>query len=362
MKKTIRPSSLPALEVCPQYAPDDRERDYKDDGTRRHKVLAALVLNRQDVDPRKLPSVEKALERLDQESREGITWAAEYIDLHKVGNVRSEVRVDVAAGKPGEGFGGTCDFRDGLDKGTRNLFDFKWREGKDYSAQLTAYALGIMQEDFTDKVRVHILFGESKRQYSFYVTLEEAEERVNGIIEKVETGAPANPCSYCSWCGNAASCQALADRANAVAAGREDWGLEQYHSTEINDPEEAAKARKLALHLEKWVEAVKYHTLKLAKQHGGLPGFQLNTKQGTRFVKSIPDACARSGLTPDQFLGACKVTLGELERIFATEFELEYTSKAAALRGLAEKLGDCIDRGESTQVLKEIKEKKKGGK
>jgi hypothetical protein len=337
MHKRFRPSSLPALAQCGKFESSPFSSDDADMGTLRHRSLNRYNTERTD----------DQWEGLDEESKESIRWASDYINLHTRAKPTWEKGIKIACGPQGDGINGTPDATDNI----ANVFDFKWRM-RDYEAQMAAYSLGIMQEFWLPEIKTHLLFGEPRKPVVHSFTYQQAEEMVNTIIAEAEACETPTPCDYCNWCKHSATCYALVDRANTVAAGREDWELEQYHSSDITSPDEMAKALHLARALKKWCESVEYHAKEMAGETG-LPGFKVQTKKGRRTVSDIGRACQLAGIAPDDFVKICSAPLGKIETLY---FEgADFTSKAAACRELADKLAPVIERSKDSHSL--VKEK-----
>jgi len=343
----LRPSSLPAIAACPQYQADERDNDDTNEGTRRHAVLHHYNLTGEFEIPEG---------GLSDESQEAVKWASEYIDMTRSGDPIFESKIAIALNVDGQAvtIEGTPDCRD---TDTRNLYDLKWRH-RDYRAQLNAYALGIMQDNFTDAIKVHVMFGYDKRAQTWDVTADEAEEELQGIVRRALNNEPANPCDYCAWCAKSATCPALAERVEAVRSGREDWNLANYHASQIDDPAEMAKALELARAIKAWVEAIEYHARRMALQNGGLPGFKVQNRSGKKSITDIAQAVALSGLSPDDFIRICNVSLGDLKKLHHEKLGASYTSKAASDRDCLRKLEPITETGEPVVMLvKNRKEK-----
>ena len=339
MNQRFRPSAHPAIAQCPQYEGDSIERDYSELGTKRHEALK--MYNEEE-------GLTDAISKLDPESQEGVIWASDYINTHTRATPVWEQTIAIGCGAEGDGIKGTPDATDNI----ANIFDFKWRI-RDYKEQMAAYALGIMQANWLPAIKCHLLFGESKKAVTHYFTFAEAQKIVNDTIKFGESGAPPNPCDYCNWCGKVKDCPAMLERANAITAAREDWKLEQYHSSEIQSPEDMSKALRLAREISKWCEAVEYHAKQLAVMNNGLPGYKIQERKGKRVITDISNACKLSGIDPDKFIEACTVSMTKLEDLYLET--ADFTSKAAAKRELNEKLAAVIDNLPSSKSL--VKEK-----
>jgi hypothetical protein len=335
-----RPSSLPALKECPQFDSTGTTSEHADAGTKRHKALEKLLAHN---DP--LP-----LQDLPEDERDGVTWAADYIRLHapmsdhplETERKRSFIAPDFSE------ISGTPDYVCG-----NHVFDLKWRY-RDYSAQMAAYALMVMDSGH-ESVICHVLFGEPQKAYRFDFTRESAESIIGPILESAGKGDPT-PCDYCSWCSKSKTCPALIARANAVVGGRDDWKLEQYHASCIEDTLEMGKALKLARQLADWCEAIEHHAKDMALKRGIVPaGFSLKSRQGNRFIKSVLEAFPKAGLPQDVFLAACEVKLSTLVEAYAG---FHGSKKAPAERELEAKLGETVQRKPSSMALVADKEVK----
>ena len=332
--RKIRPSSLPILKHCPQFESDNIERDHSNAGTKRHLAL------------RELNETGKPGEHcaaLDADSMEAVTWANDYINLNSNGPCVWEEKVTNAVSILGEpiDISGTPDARDGQG----NVFDLKSRY-RDAGGQMAAYADGIMTSEFEDKIKIHVLYTIPEGKPTAYtITADEAFTTISDILKPVLEGAPAQPCDYCHWCSKVTTCEALTSRVEAVRDGRDDWELEQYHSSEIADPAQMSKALTLAKQLKKWVKSVEYHARAMSMKNGGLPGFEQQTRKGDRAINDLATACQLSGMTPDQFLSVCSAPLGKIKEKYHEVHGAEYVSKAACDRSITAKLESVIEFG-----------------
>ena len=342
----IRPSSLPALKECPRFE-SGQARDFTLEGTRRHQALESMF-NHHDglLEP-------GWCEQLDDESIEGIGWAFDYIKLHAPLNDH-ELHIERTMEIQDDDFNvvlkGTLDYQSGP-----HLFDIKWRQ-RDYSAQMAAYALMMIQETGWPEVRVHILFMESQvaRVYSLNET--QCWEIINEAKSKAEDpNAEPVPCDYCSWCRHTLTCDALNNRVKAVVDGREDWELEQYHASQLTDPEELAKAIPIAKAVKTWANAVDHFAKQFVFEGGTIPGYEVRSKKGNRQIVDLDAAFARSGLDQAQFLQCCSVVFSKLVEKRTVTHGI---SKAVATRELERLLGDVIERGSNSYTITKTRKQK----
>jgi len=347
--QSLAPSSLPALEECACYVSDSRETPWSEAGTNQHAVLAGLLTTDAPL------SVMADIVELDIEGREGVRWAAEYIRGYADKALIVESRVALLDDNFSEITFGTpdayCVYKDGTGV---DVFDFKSGQIGNYEAQVACYALMVMRTSGTHTATMHVLFGRFQKAFRYTMTRAEAAARVQAVIDRAANPAKQpEPCKFCDWCANAATCSALVSRANAVVAGREDWALEQYHATQIGDPAEMAKALKIAKAMKAWISAIEFHAKEMANK-GQMPtGFTWQERQGIRSVTNILAAYDALGLPKDKFMPLCSVPIGEIEKTYAEHFG---KTLAVSKREVAQKLEPCLERGKPSKSLVAEKE------
>ena len=93
-----------------------------------------------------------------------------------------------------------------------------------------------------------------------------------------------------------------------IADGREDWHLEQYHASQIDNPLEMSKALTLARQVKRWIEGVEHHAREMATKQGRtIPGYVLKEKVGKRICTDVAGAFDASGLPSKDFLQCCSL-------------------------------------------------------
>jgi hypothetical protein len=341
-----RPSSLPALEKCSRFV--SGSSDYCEPGQDRHAALAAY-----------LTGDETQLDLLTEDEADAVRWAGDYVKLKSIMDqwpLVLEYRIAFVKDDFSEWFAGTVDAACGHD-----VFDFKWRP-RDYTAQMAAYALLRMQETEFDTMRIHVLYGERKRVEVLEFTWDSAMAIVKRIQDRADapTGEPT-PNDYCNWCAARLTCPAYLDRANAVKDGREEWGLKNYHASEIQTEDEMSKALTLARLLKKWIASVEFHAMEMVQKQGKLiPGFELSARQGKKTCVDVAAAFAALGLTQEEFLAGCDLRLVTsakypdrrgIVNIFAASNELK---QAPAKRQVEAKLEGILKPGNQSYSLKAV--------
>lgn len=339
-----RPSSLPALAQCPKFE-SGGSSEFEEAGTVRHHALSVMLLGNED------SSFTSDDLDLDDEQMDGVKWAEEYIRLHA-----PTTDHPLICERKREWTGPDFSDREGTPDVTcgNHIFDLKWRK-RDYDSQMADYALAIMEEGGFESVTVHILYGAFKQVEVIQFDLASASRIVLDILTKAnDTKSEPIPCDYCGWCSKRLTCSALLERANAVAEHREDWGLASYHGSEILTAEEMGKALRLAKALGKWCESVEHHARELARNGIIAEGFKVQERKGNRFIASIMDAYSRAGIEQSDFLSACEIKFSSLVELHAAK---EGIKKAAAEREMERRLGEVVQRKQSTVSLVSIKDK-----
>lgn len=352
----MRPSSLPILAQCPQFASAGGSA-YTEAGTLRHKAVEALFraeLNIADEDYERLRS--DILNDLESEDREAVEWASDYIKIHapaadypmlferRVSPIGDDFQPLFRRRISPEGEDFKAEFEDGgtldLECGPE-LFDFKSRP-RDYWPQLAAYALALIQEHGYAEVRCHVLFMVTRSYEVRVLTEADCWALITPIMENAGKGE-ANPCDYCGWCAKQLTCPAKLKQVNAVVAGREDWALEQYHASQIQTPEEMGKALTLARSLNKWCEAVEHFAKEMVQKQGAVPaGYEVKPSKGKAYIADTAEAFRLAGLEQDTFLKCCDVWQNTSKK---------YPDKLGLADALAQR--DGIAKSRAAKIIKE---------
>jgi hypothetical protein len=344
----IRPSSLPALAQCAKFEPGSS--DFADSGTKRHAALKAHF----DGD-------DALLDALPDDDRDGVKWAADYIRLkspmsdHPISFERkgSFVTSDF------DEIIGTLDCECGP-----TLFDLKWRE-RDYGPQMACYALMMLSGKAWPEITVHILFAERQRAETYRIDEQSALNIVEAIVSRAkDPAAKETPCDYCTMCARRLSCPALNKMALAVVNGREDWKLEQWHASEIQNPGQMLLALRAVPFIRKWCAAVEYHADEMWQQKGiQIPGCELKESKGKTYAADIQGAFNASGLPLEKFLKCATLRMksskdepGKLGIVdaYVEENRGSFASKAAAERDLKKKIEPFVARGKSHYHVKPV--------
>jgi hypothetical protein len=336
------------LAACPAWEGDStRGAVDKDAGTMRHEALAALL--RGDETP---------LAGMETDQADAVRWAAEHV-LGSAPTSLFPIQTELRINPVDEDFqpyfpnGGSIDVACG-----DRLYDLKWRQ-RDYNAQCAAYALGYLDMTGLDQISFTLLFGATKRAVTRSWTRAEAQDAIGEILANARRpDAQPTPCDYCAWCAKVTTCPALLARANAVAAGRDDYGVSQWHGSKIETADDMGAALDLARAVKKWAESIDHHAMELAVKRGVVAtGYALATRKGNRTVSDVVaafGALSRLGVSQLDFLALCGVSLTDL---------IEYEGKRSALgktdaeKSILAALGDLVTRGPDSKFLRKTKDK-----
>ena len=180
-----------------------------------------------------------------------ILWTAKYI-MSVVGRKKliTEERISVMRGDEEITFGSM----DAYCKG--HLFALKTGRVRDYSQQMAAYALGVMQKYGEKKLTCHLVYSKTKEVEKFDLTRKEAEDTVYAIVDSVNdpTRSPW-PCDYCMWCARKETCTALKQFAYTIGGQ-----MATMKHINLNEPlEPAVRQRLLSIvdAVENWSEAIR---------------------------------------------------------------------------------------------------------
>ena len=188
----LRSSSFPALNKCGVWTPFPMDTALTKAGNDRHHALQQLVQH----------GKRSAIDQLEKnEDREGVEWAASYIDTHTTDAAPQEWEKSAKLIVDDVTVTGRWDMAQVADGGAK-LFDLKNQfpgEGKDYLPQMAVYSEMLMTRDDLSEVEVHILYAAPQVAKVVTITRKEAERIIIDVIKNVRK-AEATPCAYCSWC------------------------------------------------------------------------------------------------------------------------------------------------------------------
>jgi len=257
-----------------------------------------------------------------------------------------------------------------------DLVDFKFGVGEiddaDMNIQGQAYLLGVMDKfPELQTATVHFLIPRRDEVLTHNYTRADMEDirlRINMIVEKAELeNAEAIPNTEgCRYCKHKLSCPALSDKmlplAKKYSASVEDfemslWG--NYSPEKVDDPIVLSKMLNVAQVVDKWQAAAKKQALKLAVEEGAeIPGYDLHYRNASMGIEDAQEAfdAVSHIMSPDDFMGACKVSVSALAKKYAEKLERGEKKNARAVIELsleeAEVLPPEEDRDRSPYLRK----------
>ena len=232
-----------------------------------------------------------------------------------------------------------------------DLVDFKFGIGEiddaDMNIQGQAYLLGVMDKfPELQTATVHFLIPRRDEVLTHDYTRADMEDirlRINMIVEKAELeNAEAIPNTEgCRYCKHKLSCPALSDKmlplAKKYSASVEDfemslWG--NYSPEKVDDPIVLSKMLNVAQVVDKWQAAAKKQALKLAVEEGAeIPGYDLHYRNASMGIEDAQEAfdAVSHIMSPDDFMGACKVSVSALAKKYAEKLERGEKKNARAV-------------------------------
>lgn len=268
----IRHSSLPKLALCGQYEGASGTSAAASRGTMldehfRHAWAHSEFPNRD----------------LSEEDAQAVRWAINQCLL--LGGVADGLTTDEKACKimtSGIPHQGTAD---GVAVKGQWLVDLKSGQIYDYSAQMAAYALGLMQEHFAQDWTTHLLFCDQREVVTEHWTYERAFDLVASIVNNVGTAPKEN--QYCNWCAKSLTCPArVASKNNAIVtvAGMAPTVQDDAFLALLNDPASLGKFLKQCNTLDDFRDAAKAKARELLEAGQQVPGWRLQKPRVTEFV------------------------------------------------------------------------------
>jgi superfamily II DNA or RNA helicase len=333
------PSALKMFEICPDYLPRGGSSWAADRGTRIHEALELEDISLL-TDPDEQAIAQKCLDYVVQ-LEEGHTYK------HK------EIRFDIDLGG-GEKTFGTLDLLLGFQTRLLKLADYKTGYGAvedaEINTQAWAYSIGAFQKfPEVDKIEFYFLMPvRDEVSYAVFTRdqLPDMQLRLQTIIKRAKQGGMHNPqAGVCDYCGNQASCPALAKKALLIANKYPETGfvVPEEITGDAANPEELAQLLKLAPIMESWAEGVKKMALSKALEEGWeLPGYRLQERKTPRTITSALQAydSVKDTVSITDFLAACtKVSVPDLENYFAES--VPKGKKGQAKQQLVDRLTDA---------------------
>lgn len=268
----IRHSSLPKLALCGQYEGKQGSSDAASRGTMLDGVFRDAWVSGE------LPR------DLNEEDTKAVNWA-----LHRciqlgggadgLTTSESECRIQTS----GLEHMGTAD---GIAAKGKWLIDLKSGQVYDYTGQMAAYALGLMETHFEQEWTTHLLFCDQRQVVTQHWTYTSAKETVQAILDNVGTAPKEN--DYCGWCAKSLTCpgrvqsQAIVLQTTEHAITPKDGSF----LTLLDDPARIGLFLRQCATLDHFREAAAEKARQLLEAGEAVPGWRLQKPRATEFVSA----------------------------------------------------------------------------
>ena len=162
--------------------------------------------------------------------------------------------------------------------------DLKSGQIYDYSAQMAAYALGLMQMRFEQTWTTHLLFCDQRQVVTHHWTYQSASDLVRGILANV--GTPPRENDYCGWCAKSLTCGARVKSMTGalVPVQSEVTPDNQGFVSLLNDPERLGLFLRQCATLDDFRDAAKAKARELLEAGHNVLGWRLQKARVTEFV------------------------------------------------------------------------------
>ncbi len=367
-------SILNALAACPGYVSRGGTNQAAEDGTRLHKIMESVIKEVQDDPSRELASLprvsaKQALQivlvttQVSEEELIYLEYCCREFDFWLARNPKamtSEGRVQILNPDDTELNFGTFDLLLFLTDEVAVLFDWKFGwipvPAAQHNYQGQGYAVGVFQK-YPKLTKLGVSFVQPKLRsttHAFYHRTNlfkmyaEVRDLIRAALSPTKT---LRPCSYCDYCGVAATCKALLNDAALAVSIHEGLTMpEKFIGLQIETPEEAARALYVLGRLEVLVNesGLKDKAKELCREHGSLSCTlpngekvvvemkQRNSPRSANSPMLIAEAL-KDVLLPEQVLGACDLKITRLEEIFAEAFVEKREAEAKGILAMAAK-------------------------
>ena len=269
----IRHSSLPKLAVCGQYEGTAGNSSAASRGTMLDGVFRDAWMTGQ------LP------DNLSAEDEAAVRWAlSQCTILNAGGEGMTTVEKFCKIQTSGIEHMGTAD---GIAVQGQWLIDLKSGQVYDYTGQMAAYALGLMEMHFAQEWTTHLLFCDQQKMVTQHWTYTSARETVQRILDNVGTAPVQN--DYCNWCAKSLTCPARVaskDSALVTVAGLAPTVQDEAFLSLLNDPDRLGQFLAACQTLEDFRDAAKEKAHGLLEAGVNVPGWRLQKPRATEFVSA----------------------------------------------------------------------------
>jgi hypothetical protein len=164
------------------------------------------------------------------------------------------------------------------------LIDLKSGQVYDYTGQMAAYALGLMEMYFAQEWTTHLLFCDQQKMVTQHWTYTSAKETVQRILDNVGTAPKEN--DYCGWCAKSLTCPGRVQSQAIVLQTTEHAITPQDGSflTLLDDPARIGLFLRQCATLDHFREAAAEKARQLLEAGESVPGWRLQKPRATEFV------------------------------------------------------------------------------
>ena len=240
------------------------------------------------------------------------------------------------------------------------------------TAQFWAYMLGTWDRfPEVEEIRVWVLHPFLDHVDTETYSRSKDYNRLHAVVARIIKGAEnPNPDNFrigkhCTYCGRLSTCRKWAELGVDIASRYDTEGRKysipstgSTHGPDIDDPETLAVLWRIAPLIKKASEGWRKAALKMRQEGTDVPGLELTERAGDREITNA--AAAFSAISdrvkPEDFIQACEVKIGELEKIFAETFPRG--EKGSSKKELMSRLLDAsaVSSGAPVQMLRELKQ------
>lgn len=155
--------------------------------------------------------------------------------------------------------------------------DLKTGQIYDYTAQMAAYALGLMHEHMRGTWTAHLIFADQQKVVSKTFSYAEAREIVESVLNNIGTPPVIN--DYCGWCAKSLTCSArVAASETALATTAETF------AAMLADPSRLGEFLLRCKTFDDFREAAETEARRLLGEGVDVPGWRLQKPRVTEFV------------------------------------------------------------------------------
>ena len=175
---------------------------------------------------------------------------------------------------------------DGVSRNGKFHIDLKSGQIYDYEAQMAAYALGFMEEQFESQWTAHLLFCDQQRVVTHNFTYESAKAIVAGVLANIGTAPKAN--DYCGWCAKSLTCPVRVESYTAALVPAQGGITTQDEGflDLLNDPIRLGKFLTACTVLDDFRDAAKAKARELLEAKQEVPGWRLQKPRATAYVEA----------------------------------------------------------------------------